>query len=144
MVTYRQINICLLLFLISGLTTAQTLRGLDENPLIKTYRQSGPVISEKSTPYNTLPFFEDFSTSGIFPDQGKWADNYVFINNSFPVDPISSGVATFDAVDSKGDLYASGDMPVPSDRLTITSFQPFTVFCRKYNRNAELLFSGCR
>jgi hypothetical protein len=53
----------------------------------------------------TLPFFEDFT--GVFPntDTTKWVDNFVYINNTMGVDPISRGVATFDGLSDNGLPY---------------------------------------
>ncbi len=53
----------------------------------------------------TLPFFDDFSGRDIFPSSARWSDNYIFINNTYSADQISSGVATFDAIDQTGSLY---------------------------------------
>src|SRR6185295_13343815 len=39
-----------------------------------------------------LPFVEDFSREGIYPDQCVWVDSSVFINDDFPVNPPSIGV----------------------------------------------------
>lgn len=52
-----------------------------------------------------LPFFEDFSTSQVYPDQKKWTDNNVFINNTMAWHPPSVGVATFDGLNSNGTPY---------------------------------------
>ncbi len=65
-----------------------------------------------------LPFFDDFSRSVGFPDPGLWSDVYVFINNSYPDDPVSLGVATFDAINSSGYLNGDSDIPFESDFLT--------------------------
>ncbi len=65
-----------------------------------------------------LPFFDDFSRSIGFPDPGLWSDVYVFINNSYPDDPVSLGVATFDAINSSGYLNGNSDIPFESDFLT--------------------------
>jgi hypothetical protein len=65
-----------------------------------------------------LPFFDDFSRSIGFPDPGLWSDMYVFINNSYSVDPVSLGVATFDAINSSGYLNGDSDIPFESDFLT--------------------------
>jgi hypothetical protein len=54
-----------------------------------------------------LPFFDDFSSSYIYPDSSKWSDNYAYINNSCGKNPISIGVATLDALDQYGRIYAS-------------------------------------
>jgi hypothetical protein len=66
-----------------------------------------------------LPFFDDFSQSRVYPDQTKWSDRYVFINNDYPVNPLSVGVATFDAIDHTGALYDHASVwPFIADRLT--------------------------
>jgi hypothetical protein len=52
-----------------------------------------------------LPFFDDFSKQSFYPDKKKWTDDFVFINNTYSDSQISSGVATFDALDGKGRLY---------------------------------------
>lgn len=105
---------------------AQTLQGLQENSIIKK------ALAEKnyrlkSTQDNqgvllTLPFFEDFSTSSIFPDPAKWTDKFAFVNNSYGRNPVSIGVATLDAIDENGEVYSVNNNSVSSDRLTSQSF----------------------
>jgi len=65
-----------------------------------------------------LPFFDDFSRNQGLPDPGIWSDVYVFINNSYPSDPVSLGVATFDAINNSGYLNGDSDIPFESDFLT--------------------------
>lgn len=57
----------------------------------------GPVLD--------LPFFDDFSNEGPFPDKNLWLDDNVYVNNHFPYRPISVGVATFDGLDQTGTPY---------------------------------------
>ena len=52
-----------------------------------------------------LPFFDDFSGKSVYPDPGKWSDNYVFINNTYSDNQITAGIATFDMIDNKGRMY---------------------------------------
>ncbi len=52
-----------------------------------------------------LPFFDDFSNSSLTADTSCWSDAYAFINNTFPVDPVTNGVATLDALDEVGSIY---------------------------------------
>mgnify|MGYP000632629706 CR=1 FL=1 len=54
-----------------------------------------------------LPFFEDFTNYETFPNPLKWKDALVYINNSFPINPISRGVATFDGLNTFGVPYDS-------------------------------------
>ncbi len=67
----------------------------------------------------SLPFFDDFSGHSIFPDSKKWTDNYVFINNTYSDRQITAGIATFDALDSTGRLYANASTSgFEADHLT--------------------------
>jgi len=68
-----------------------------------------------------LPFFDDFSRKGIVPDQNIWTDKYAYINNSYADDPVTIGVATFDAIYSDGNLNGNTKEPFPSDFLTSKS-----------------------
>lgn len=98
-------------FLLSGNETPaqEKLTGLSVNPVVIQYNNIHKKASRtkgKAAPDTLiLPFFDDFSVSKIIPDQNKWTDNDVFINTTYPIDPISIGVATFDAIDNTGALY---------------------------------------
>ncbi len=60
--------------------------------------------SEK-TNYIVLPFKDDFSLLTVFPASDLWADKYAFINNSYPVNPITTNVSTLDALNDSGMIY---------------------------------------
>jgi len=53
-----------------------------------------------------LPFFDDFSNSSLNADTGRWSNAYAFVNNNFPVNPVTNGVATLDALDETGSIYS--------------------------------------
>lgn len=53
----------------------------------------------------SLPFIDDFSHTGIFPEAARWTDSTVFINSDFPVNPPTIGVATFDGINKFGGQY---------------------------------------
>ena len=103
---------------------AQSLKGLQENQVIKNHLagKRNALKSAQGKSILSLPFFEDFTTTSVFPDPAKWSDKYVFINNSFAIDPISFGVATLDAIDDKGEVYAISNRPTSSDTLTSHDF----------------------
>jgi len=90
---------------------------LGYNPnLVNTQK---PVLpAKKSTATATeplsLPFFEDFTGYGVFPDSSKWTDYCVYINNTMGNKPRSRGVATFDALDWRG---------IPYDSFSNTNFR---------------------
>ena len=54
----------------------------------------------------------------VYPDQSKWDGLSAFVNSSFPDLPPSIGVATLDAIDATGEVYAINDRVTPSDTLT--------------------------
>ncbi len=53
----------------------------------------------------TLPFFEDFTDDITWTNKDRWVDDKVYINNTMGVNPISRGVATFDALNDRGIPY---------------------------------------
>ena len=83
------------------LAAQEQLRSIAANKLQKT--QVSQVKSQAED--LELPFIYDFSATQVFPNQNRWIDNYVFINNSFPIDQPGYGVASFDAMDSTGAIY---------------------------------------
>lgn len=118
-IKYIQIGLFLLFCLIAKNIQAQErLIGLQENPLVpEQSKQKRSIL--KSTPLS-LPFFDDFAKpTNYLPDSEKWVNNYVFINNSYAINPPTIGVATFDAFDNTGKLYpAAGPILFAADTLT--------------------------
>ncbi|MCD4681879.1 MAG: T9SS type A sorting domain-containing protein [Bacteroidales bacterium] len=85
------------------------LSGVMSNPVIKSY-----LIENDAIPFKTiikdyesifLPFEDDFSYTGVYPDTNLWIDNYTYINAEYPIYPVDYGVATLDVLDANGDLY---------------------------------------
>lgn len=68
-----------------------------------------------------LPFFDDFSYEGPYPDPDLWQDKSAFVNNAYAFYPPTYGVATFDAIDEKGALYRHGGLGVSFSADTLTS-----------------------
>jgi hypothetical protein len=61
----------------------------------------------------TLPFFDDFSRYSLptnnpaVPTEWQmWSDNCAFINNTFPLNPLTIGVATLDGLENDGTPYS--------------------------------------
>ncbi|MBS1231757.1 MAG: hypothetical protein H6R35_595, partial [Bacteroidetes bacterium] len=77
-------NILNIIFLISFtvfLNGQEVVTGLTSNPLLKNaLTQSAKSLSADTL---KLPFFDDFSGRNILPDNRKWTDDYVFINNTY-------------------------------------------------------------
>ncbi len=78
------------------------------NPLLSKKAQIyTPVAKKTATDPLSLPFFEDFTGYGLYPDSTRWTDFQVYINNTMCTSPVSRGVATFDALDKNGIPYDS-------------------------------------
>lgn len=117
----RQTAIWLSLFCSFTLISAQeVVTGLITNIKIRSeWEKNGQKKSLLATDTLELPFFDDFSGKGIFPDPGKWQDNFVFINNSYSENQRTAGVATMDALDNSGRLYETATSAgFEADRLT--------------------------
>jgi hypothetical protein len=98
----------------------EILIGLQENPAIKKIAQKrAKQMQLQSAVLREIPFIDDFSkNTGFIPDQKKWQGTSVYINNSYGINPPSIGVATFDAINSKGELYDVGYIySSPADTL---------------------------
>jgi len=68
-----------------------------------------------------LPFLDDFSHGGPYPNDSLWMDNAAFINNTYPICPPTIGVATLDGVNNEGQPYNKNCPPgasFPADSLT--------------------------
>lgn len=66
----------------------------------------------------TLPFFDDFTKLGVYPDASKWQSKHVFVNSGFPKMPVNYRAATFDVVDQYGKVYSRGSSnPFIADSL---------------------------
>lgn len=64
-----------------------------------------------------LPFIDDFSYQQTnSPDPDRWEDKQVFINNTYPVNQRSYGVATFDGLNEFGQPYGIDPTGVFSTR----------------------------
>lgn len=89
---------------------------LRNNPTLAAYRAEHPTYqwnqSDQHIKWGTddtlnLPFFEDFTSTLMYPDSTKWRDNYVYVNRDMAINPPSYGVATFDYLDEFGQPYSS-------------------------------------
>ncbi len=99
----------LALFALPQVTLGQEHIGhIDNNPAL--FNKNAPQLPlYRTTAANPLelPFFEDFTTYSVYPDSNKWSDYQVYVNNTMGNNPISRGVATFDALDWHGIPYDS-------------------------------------
>ena len=92
------------LALIAGLFTHQAkaqefLTGFQSKAVSTTNAKSvkSPVV--------TLPFYDDFSQSRVYPDATKWTDNNALVNDGFPILPPTRNAVTLDVLDANGKVY---------------------------------------
>ena len=82
-----------------------------QESVVTFYRINDKINIDKAAYSKTtalsLPFFEDFTNYETYPNPLKWKDALVYINNTFPINPISRGVATFDGLNAYGVPYDS-------------------------------------
>lgn len=116
-------------FPIRQVTAQEHVSGLVKNRILEDASAEKRFSLKSFKSYNdtiTLPFFDDFSSTTIYPDQKLWADNYAYINSQFGVNPPTIGVATLDALDQNGALYT---------RASFSSFSADTMTSRFINLN---------
>lgn len=75
---------------------------LSYNPVLSAAVPSTPVAKKKRA---SLPFIDDFSYEGPYPDPSLWVDQQAFINNTFSGNPVTRGVATLDGLNQYGRPY---------------------------------------
>ncbi len=109
----RLIIFLLLTSVIGFINAQEVLSGLQFNEAVK--QQHKVFLANKTLKQDVneqslhLPFFEDFATSKVYPDNNLWIDRDVFINSDFPHRPTNIGVATFDALDETGAVYPNAE-----------------------------------
>ncbi|MDQ1297089.1 MAG: type sorting protein, partial [Bacteroidota bacterium] len=112
------LNIIFLLLSLGSVKSQEVVTGLQSNPVLKSGK-SESTLMKGFTDTLELPFFDDFSGRGVFPDAGRWSDNNIFINDTYSNSQISIGVATFDALDNSGRMYETASPAgFEADRLT--------------------------
>lgn len=93
---------------------------LSSNPTLFEYH---PTINTHKKNRNQLPFIEDFSYEGPYPNASIWLDSQVYINNTMPDNPINRGVATFDGLNQWGRPYFKD--PLASGTADSLTSKPF-------------------
>ena len=88
----------LLLCLAPAFATAQEI-------LTAFNHNTTPPTKSREAATLTLPFYDDFSTSKVYPDSTKWADFDVYVNAGFPLNSVTRNGATFDVLDAQGRVY---------------------------------------
>lgn len=91
----------------SGLMAQEVITPLFSNPrAAKLHKSVSRIKKSAEASLLELPLFDDFSNSSLVADTSIWSDLNAFVNNSFAIEPVSNGVATMDALDPTGSIYA--------------------------------------
>lgn len=125
---FNRINSWLIILTVFISTSAsaqhERLTPLYGNSVLKEYVRHLPANANKSmlvVDTVDLPFVDDFSYGGVYPSQNLWTDNDVFVNNQFPRNPVTIGVATFDGLDEFGQPYDNSASTIQGGCDTLTS-----------------------
>ena len=108
--------IVLLFFSFSISSFAQeVISDLVSNPFLADYKHK--INPFKST--LSLPFIDDFSYDSHQVDNDLWMESSVFVNRTYPINPPTIGVATFDGLDANGFVrnFSPSTSSEPSDTL---------------------------
>jgi hypothetical protein len=110
----------LLLFPLSVFCQEEVIIPLKYNKALQNSTFNG---NQRSAVVNLdLPFIDDFSNNSDYPDQAKWLDRKVYINNNFGLNPYTIGVATFDGLNEQGNPYNNSFANAQGGCDTLTSF----------------------
>ena len=93
----------------------EVISNLVSNPILK----SEELSSQKNKSALTLPFIDDFSYNSSVVNPDLWEQSSVFVNRTYPINPITIGVATFDGLDEYGFArdFSPSNPSEPSDTL---------------------------
>lgn len=91
-------GLALLMCLIPSIFSAQEV-------LLGCYNNDRSSVTTREQRALTLPFFDDFSGTKIYPDSIKWMDQDAFVNPGFPLNPVTRNAATLDVLDARGNVY---------------------------------------
>ncbi len=111
--------VLIIVILFSTIANGQeVVSGLRINPEAAYINKTLSKIKQQTS----LPFFDDFSAGSNLLDATLWEGNSVFVNRSYPIDPVTIGVATFDGLNAKGLAYnINSNIAGNADTLTSAS-----------------------
>jgi len=111
-------RVILLIFILccsSFLHGQEVLSDLVSNPILKSKK----FIPNTNKSVLALGFFDDFSYNSPVADPNFWQQSSIFINRTYPLNPPTIGVATFDGLDENGLArdFSQLNLSEPSDTL---------------------------
>lgn len=104
---YKLLYLTFIAFLFQNGIGQELILPLNNNSVLKSNAKIFPSKKAVDDFLLEVPFLDDFSNNSPFPDSSNWEDRDAFINHTYAVNPVSSGVATLDAIDEMGSVYSN-------------------------------------
>jgi len=103
------------IFFITLLKSQEIVSNLIFNPLLLNEK----FIENPNKTFLSLPFIDDFSYNSRIVNSNFWEQSSVFVNRTYPINPPTVGVATFDGLDEFGFArdFSQSNTSSPSDTL---------------------------
>ncbi len=94
---------CFIAVFNTSLKAQEVVMPLRFNPVLSNQPNREDIQSKKLRV--GLPFIDDFSYAGPYPDPARWVEHQVYVNNTMSGDQITYGMATFDGLNQYGRPY---------------------------------------
>lgn len=120
MILRRLLIIATIVFNLLPAFSQEVVVPLSDNPALTNAQKFRSRVKAATQDTVALPFFDEFSGYTYpYPNPSLWTDNFVYINDKRADNPLSVGVATFDALDENGKIYSRASAkPFVADMLT--------------------------
>ncbi len=110
----KQLFFCYVFLISFSLVSQEVITDLAHNPYLKNFK----FTHENSKSSLSLPFIDDFSYDSNIVSSDLWQYSTVYVNRTYPINPPTIGVITFDGLDENGFARDfSSNSSEPSDTL---------------------------
>lgn len=110
----KQLFFCHIFLISFSLVSQEVITDLAHNPYLKKFK-----FTHKNSKLSlSLPFIDDFSYDSNIVSSDLWQYSTVYVNRTYPINPPTIGVITFDGLDENGFARDfSSNSSEPSDTL---------------------------
>lgn len=110
----KQLFFCYVFLISFSLVSQEVITDLAHNPYLKNFK----FTRKNSKSSLSLPFIDDFSYDSNIVSSDLWQYSTVYVNRTYPINPPTIGVITFDGLDENGFARDfSSNSSEPSDTL---------------------------
>jgi len=110
----KQLFFCCVFLISFSLVSQEVITDLAHNPYLKKFK----FTHKNSKSSLSLPFIDDFSYDSNIVSSDLWQYSTVYVNRTYPINPPTIGVITFDGLDENGFARDfSSNSSEPSDTL---------------------------